>query len=316
MLTDKKISVVLPCHNEEVNILPMYERLLLVLQKITPQFEIIFADNNSTDNSPSILRQLAQKDQRVAVVYFARNFGDADHGYSAGTEIASGDAVVWIDCDFQDPPEMIEQFVAKWLQGYQVVYGIRIKRQANFLMRLGYKFFYRVFNKMSYLDIPKDAGDFCLIDHQVAEVLNSMPERDRFVRGLRAWAGFKQTGIEYVRPERLAGQTSVNIFDYIKVSKRAIMSFSYAPLELISQLGLLVTVLALVAIVVYFVLALIYPDSPKGIPTVIILILFLGGIQLLALSVIGDYLGRIFEEVKQRPKYVIKEILNQPAKKR
>ena len=314
MMTDKKISVVIPCRNEELNILPMYERLTKVFSEITPNYELIYTDNSSTDNSEKIFRDLSSRDDKVKVILFSRNFGTSDHGYSAGTDLASGDAVVWIDGDIQDPPEMIKEFVAKWLAGDDVIYGIRKKRRGSLFLRAGYKIFYRIFKKLSYLEIPQDAGDFCLMDRKVANVINSMPERDRFVRGLRTWVGFKQTGIEYVRSDRNAGKTKVNFWRLIWSAKKGIFSFSYAPLEMISNLAFIVTILAGFGIVFYILLYLFYPVKAQGVATIIVITLFLGSIQLMALSIIGEYLGRIFEEVKQRPKYVIKEILNDPRK--
>lgn len=314
-MINKKISVVVPCRNEEQNILPMYERLTETLQKITSDYEIIYTDNASTDNSEKVFRDLTSKDSRVEVIFFSRNFGTSDHGYTAGTELATGDAVVWIDGDIQDPPEMIKDFVDKWQQGYDVVYGIRKKREGSLLLRAGYKLFYRLLKKMSYLDVPKDAGDFGLMDRKVVNAINLMPERDRFVRGLRAWAGFKQTGIEYVRSERKAGKTKVNFWRLIWAAKKGIFSFSYTPLEIISYLSVVVTFLSILGIICYFLSYFLYPGRPQGITTVLIITLFLGSIQLLALSVIGEYLGRIFEEVKQRPKYLIREILNDQRKK-
>lgn len=310
MLTNKKISIVVPCYNEEKNILPMHEKLTAVLREITENYEIIYTDNKSTDNSEAIFRELAGRDKKVKVIFFSRNFGTPDHGYTAGTELASGEAVVWIDGDIQDPPEIIRQFAEKWLEGFEVVYGVRKKRKGSLPLRISYKLFYRVLKKISYLNIPEDAGDFCIMDRKVVEVLKAMPERDRFVRGLRTWAGFKQTGIEYTREDRKEGVSTVNIWRYVWSAKKGFFSFSYAPLELISYLAFFVTLIAAFGIVFFIVLYFVYPVRARGVATIITLVLFLGSVQLMALSIIGEYLGRIFEEVKQRPKYVIREILN------
>ena len=310
MMTDKKISVVIPCRNEEANILPMYERLVKVFFEITADYEFIYTDNASTDNSEKIFRDLAAKDQRVKVIFFSRNFGTSDHGYTAGTELAAGEAVVWIDGDIQDPPEMIRQFVEKWLAGFDVIYGIRKKRQGSLFLRVSYNLFYRIYKKISYLEVPENAGDFCLMDRKVADIINQMPERDRFVRGLRTWVGFNQTGIEYTRLDRSAGKSKINIWRYIWSAKKGFFSFSYAPLELISYLASFVTLIAALGIIFFIGLYFVYPVRALGVMTIIVLVLFLGSIQLMALSIIGEYLGRIFEEVKQRPKYVIREILN------
>lgn len=311
MLTNKKISVVAGCYNESENILPLYERLVKAFSDITPNFEIIFADNASTDNSEEIFRTLATKDRRVKVILFSRNFGSSQVGLTAGTVEATGDAVVWMDGDQQDPPELIGEFVKKWLDGYQVVYGVRsTRRGGSFLRRTAYKFFYRIFRKFAYINIPVDAGDFGLIDKRVADVLRSMPERDRYLRGLRAWAGFRSIGIPYVRDVRYGGVSSENWMKNVYWARKAIFSFSYKPLEWVLFFAFGVVGVSFLFILwqlfAFFVLDL----TPKGFTTVIILILFLGGVQLLSLAVIGEYVGRIFEEVKQRPIYIIRETLN------
>ena len=308
-LTNKRISVVIPCYNESANIRPMHERLTRVLSQVTPQREIIYVDNNSTDNSEAIYRQLSQEDSTVSAILMARNFGSSDTSYSAGTEHARGDAVIWIDGDIQDPPELITEFIKKWQEGYDVVYGIRSKRKVSALLGWAYKMFYKIFNRYSYISMPLYAGDFCLIDRKVADALNGFPERDRFVRGLRAWVGFRQTGIEYVREERKQGVTTQSLGRYIYAAKKGIVSFSYAPLSLISNIALIAMMLSLIAIVVYPILAVFYP-APPGFLTLLVVMLFLGSVQFFVLAILGEYLGRIFEEVKQRPKYIIREIIN------
>ncbi len=312
-LTNKRISVVIPCYNESANIRPMHERLTRVLSQVTPQREIIYVDNNSTDNSEAIYRQLSQEDSTVSAILMARNFGSSDTSYSAGTEHARGDAVIWIDGDIQDPPELITEFIKKWQEGYDVVYGIRSKRKVSALLGWAYKMFYKIFNRYSYISMPLYAGDFCLIDRKVADALNGFPERDRFVRGLRAWVGFRQTGIEYVREERKQGVTTQSLGRYIYAAKKGIVSFSYAPLSLISNIALIAMMLSLIAIVVYPILAVFYP-APPGFLTLLVVMLFLGSVQFFVLAILGEYLGRIFEEVKQRPKYIIREIINNHRK--
>ena len=312
-LTDKRISVVIPCYNESANIRAMHERLTRALSQVTPQREIIYVDNNSTDNSEAIYRQLSREDSTVSTILMARNFGSSDTSYSAGTEHARGDAVIWIDGDIQDPPELIPEFVKKWQEGYDVVYGIRSKRKVGALLGWAYKMFYNIFNRYSYISMPLYAGDFCLIDRKVADALNSFPERDRFVRGLRAWVGFRQTGIEYVREERKQGVTTQSLGRYIYAAKKGIVSFSYAPLSLISNIALIAMMLSLIAIVVYPILAVFYP-APPGFLTLLVVMLFLGSVQFFVLAILGEYLGRIFEEVKQRPKYIIREIINNHRK--
>ena len=308
-LTDKKISVVIPCYNESENISAMYERLTNMLRQVTPAWEIIYVDNASTDMSEEKYRALCNRDSAVSIILMARNSGNSDTSYSAGTEYASGDAVVWIDGDIQDPPDLILEFVKKWQEGYDVVYGVRSKRKVGLLLGWAYNTFYKLFNRYSYIRMPLYAGDFCLIDRKVVNILNTFPERDRFLRGLRAWAGFRQTGIEYVREERKGGRTTQNFGKYFYAAKKGIISFSYAPLALISNIALIAMVLSLIAIVAFPALAIFFP-APRGFLTIIVVMLCLGSVQFFILAILGEYLGRVFEEVKQRPKYIIREILN------
>ena len=308
-ILQKKISVVAPCYKESANIRALYGRVKAVLEANTADWEIIFVDTASPDNSEEIFRVLAAEDRRVKVIFFSRNFGHSQYGYAAGTDYASGDAVVWIDGDLQDPPELISEFIKKWGEGYDVVYGVRERRKGNALLRGAYKLFYRLFKKMSYLDIPLDAGDFSLIDRKVVDVINAMPERDRYMRGLRTWAGFRSIGISYTRLERGGGVTSNNWRRNIWWAKKAIFSFSYAPLEFIFYLSLGVFLLTVIAIVAYIIAYFINP-GPRGFTTILLAVLFLGSCQLLALSVIAEYTGKIFEETKRRPKYIVREILN------
>lgn len=225
-------------------------------------------------------------------------------------ENSSGDAVIILDGDLQDPPEMIEKFYHNWKKGYDIVYGNRIKREASLLLNYAYKFFYRLFDKLSYIKIPHDAGDFSLMDRKVVNAINALPENDRFIRGLRAWVGFKQIGVEYVRPERMFGKTTNNFFKNINWAKKGIFSFSFLPLEFISYLSYLIILFTFFATVFYFFYYFINPQSPKGITTIIILILFLGGIQLLFLSFISEYISKILQETKKRPKYIIDKKIN------
>ncbi|OGZ08782.1 MAG: hypothetical protein A3D65_03215 [Candidatus Lloydbacteria bacterium RIFCSPHIGHO2_02_FULL_50_13] len=314
-LTNKKISVVVTCYNEAGNIQAMYDRLTAVLSKVTPYFEIIYTDNASTDNSEEIFRKLAAGDPRVKVIFFSRNFGSSQFGLAAGTREAKGDAVVWIDGDQQDQPELILEFAKKWLDGYQVVYGVRIgRRGGSFMRRLAYKAFYRVFRHMAYVEVPVDAGDFCLIDRKVVDVLNAMPERDRYHRGLRAWAGFRSTGVPYVRDDRFAGESSESWTKNIWWAKKAVFSFSYRPLEWLSYIALFVIGLTFLGVLWQLFAFFVLHATPGGFISIILLVFFLGGIQLFSLAVIGEYVGRIFEEVKQRPLYIIKEFLNEEKK--
>lgn len=313
-LTEKKVSVVSICYHDAEAVPIMYQRLTDVLKKITPDYEIIFVNDASPDNAEEVLSELTRKDTLVTVINHSRNFG-SQSAFSSGMAQAMGDAVILIDGDLQDPPEMIEDFVKKWLEGHEVVYGIRKKREGHLLLRMCYKIFYRIFAKMSYIKIPFDAGDFCLMDRKVVNILNNMPEKDRFIRGLRAWTGFRQTGIEYVRPERMFGTTTYSLAKNIEWAKKGIFSFSYLPLSMISYAALFVIFLSVVGAIVVIIGHFLDPAIPRGIAFIIVTILFLGGIQLLFIGVLSEYVGRIFEEVKARPKYIIKNILNDHKRK-
>ncbi len=308
-LTDKKISVVIPCYNEADNIPAMYKRLTDVFARITPHYELIFVDNDSRDRSAELYQSLCKEDGRVSVIIMSRNFGSSDTSYSAGTEYASGDAVVWIDGDIQDPPELIPQFVQKWLEGYDIVYGIRSKRKIGVFLGFAYKIFYHLFRRYSYIEMPMHAGDFCIVDRKVADALNTLPERDRFMRGLRAWVGFKHTGVEYTRLERAAGHSSTNLGLYIRVAKKGLISFSYAPLTFISNIAFVAMMVTMIAILAFPFFAIFYP-APRGFLTLIVVILFIGSVQFCILAILGEYMAKIFEEVKARPKYIIRTIIN------
>lgn len=308
----KKISAIIACYKDAQSVPFMYARLNKVFLKIKVDYEIIFVNDGSPDDTEQVLTKLVNKDDHVVVINHSRNF-NSQMAFTSGMEIASGDAVILLDGDLQDPPELIEQFYKKWIEGYDVVYGIRIKREATTTLQICYKLFYRVFQKLSYIKIPVDAGDFSLIDRKVFEVLNTMPERDRFLRGLRAWVGFQQTGIPYTRPERMFGKTTNNWHRNFGWARKGIFSFSYAPLELITYLALIVVFFSFVGILIEIILRMIIPNSPQGISLIVVLILFLGGIQLLCLSILGEYIGKIFEEVKSRPKFIVKSILNKPT---
>jgi len=309
----RKLSIIIACYKDGPAIPIMYERLKNALEPLPIAFEIIFVNDASPDDAEDVLRELTARDPRVVAINHSRNFG-SQAAFTSGMRIATGDAVVLMDGDMQDPPELIPQFVEKWREGYEVVYGERVKRDATWFLQISYKAFYRVFRALSYVRIPKDAGDFSLIDRKVVDVINAMPERDRFVRGLRAWAGFKQVGVPYVRPERMFGVTTNNLLKNIAWARKGIFSFSFAPLEWISYLAGTVTFVSLCAIVFYLVAYALNPSkSPTGFMTLLMVSLFLGSVQLLCLSIIGEYVGRVFEEVKQRPHFVVKSVFNEPS---
>jgi dolichol-phosphate mannosyltransferase len=290
----------------------MYERLVHAFKEVSADYEIIFVNDGSPDNAREVLAELAERDPGVVVINHARAFG-SQSAFTSGMRIATGDAVILLDGDLQDPPEMIPRFVAHWREGYDVVYGERVKREASFFMRHAYRGFYRVFKRLAYVSIPLDAGDFSLIDRRVVDAINAMPETHRFVRGLRAWVGYKQLGVPYVRPERMFGRTTNSLRKNLGWARRAIVSFSYAPLDAITVIALSVVGIATIGLIVELGLRILAPDSaPKGFTTIISVILFIGGIQLLCLAVIGTYLAHMYEEVKGRPPFVVESVLNAP----
>lgn len=313
MLTHKLISAVVVCYGDEGNVRALYERLAKALSGITDHWEVIYVNDASPDNAEAILQELAAKDPHLTLINQSRNFG-AQAAFTAGMIQALGDAVVLMDGDLQDPPELIEQFVQKWLAGYQVVYGVRRKREQSMgkVKEWMYHQFYVWFDKTSYVRMPQDAGEFSLMDRVVVDHMNAMPERDRFLRGLRAWVGYKSCGIPYVRPERYDGRRSVStkgLISAFRWARKAIFSFSYKPLEWVTHVAIGAMFLAIVGIIVYAVLSF-FSDAPRGLSTVYILILFFAAIQLITLAIMGEYIGRIFEEVKGRPRYIIRDIVN------
>ena len=307
-----KLSAIIAVYLDALAVPHMYRRLVEVFRKLNVGYEIIFVNDCSPDNAREVLAELAKQDYQVVVINHTRNFG-SQSAFTSGMKIATGDAVILLDGDLQDPPEVIEAFYPKWLEGYQIVYGDRIRREANPAMQFFYKAFYRIFSRMAYVRIPLDAGDFSLLDRRVVDALNSLPENNRFMRGLRAWVGYRQIGVPYVRPERMFGRTTNSFIKNLAWARKAILSFSYVPLEMITWLAFGMVLLSVIGIVVQFTLRLIFPTmAPSGFTTLIILILLMGGIQLLCLSIIGAYLAHIYDEVKRRPPFLVESILNDP----
>jgi len=303
-----KITAIVACYKDAQAIPVMYDRLVKMFNETKIRYEIIFVNDCSPDDSEAVIAEIAAKDNNVIGITHSRNFG-SQSAFLSGMEISTGDAVVLMDGDLQDPPEIIPAFYEKWMEGYDVVYGKRVKREMSFFMNLVYKGFYRIFSSISYIKIPVDAGDFSIIDKKVVRELIALPETEVFLRGLRAWVGFKQTGVDYVRPERMFGKSTNNWRKNIGWAKKAIFSFSFVPLELLSYLGFILTGVSFLAIVAQIIAKVLYPDVPHGTTTVIVLILFFGGVQLLAVSILGEYLSKIFEETKSRPKFIRRSVI-------
>lgn len=307
-----KLSAVIACYRDAQAVPIMYERLVKTFGEIGCDYEIIFVNDGSPDNAREVLAELAAHDPNLVVINHARAFG-SQSAFTSGMRISTGDAVILMDGDLQDPPELIPEFVARWREGYDVVYGERVGRVASRLMRFAYKGFYRVFKSLAYVDVPLNAGDFSLIDRRVVDTLNSLPEKHRFVRGLRAWVGYKQLGVPYLRPERMFGRSTNSLRKNLGWARRAIVAFSYVPLDIITGLALIVVGISLFGMFLEVIVRIIDPHSaPKGFATVIAIILFIGGIQLLCLSIIGSYLAHMYEEVKGRPSSVVESVINPP----
>jgi len=309
-----RISAIIACYRDAQAVPHMHRRLTEVFAKLGVEGEIIFVNDRSPDDAATVLAKLAQTDPHVTIINHSRNFG-SQSAFTSGMRLATGDAVVLLDGDLQDPPELIEEFYREWRQGAQVVYGVRVKRDATRFLQVAYKAFYRVFRAASYVPLPLDAGDFSLLDRKVVDALNALPENNRFLRGLRAWVGFTQVGVPYRRPERMFGQTTNSLIKNLGWARKAILSFSYAPLDLITVLALGTVLLSLIATFGAVLIRLLRPElAPTGFTTVIVLVLFLGGIQLLCLAIIGSYLAHIYDEVKRRPPFIVESVINAPKR--
>ena len=302
------VSVVIPVYNEEETLETLAARLTESLDALGEPWEVIFVNDGSADRSGELLRRFHERDPRLKSISLSRNFGH-QVAISCGLDYASGDGVIVMDGDLQDPPEVLPGMVARWREGWDVVYAVRQHRKENFVMRTAYKTFYWVLHKVSYLDIPLDSGDFSLIDRRVVDLLKAMPERNRFVRGLRTWVGLRQTGYEYARAARYAGESKYSLPKLLRLAYDGLVSYSYVPLRMVSNIGFLVSLSALGYMTYLLAARMLGDQTIQGWTSTVVIVLFLGGIQLLALGIIGEYIGRIFDEVKQRPQYVVAETL-------
>ena len=305
------ISVVVPMYYEEGVAQECYRRLKKVMDDYNETYEFIFVNDGSTDKTMEILTHIAKEDSQVKVLNLSRNFGH-QNAVTAGLDYATGDAIVIIDADLQDPPELIPDLIAKWRAGDEVVYAKRKQRTGEtFFKLITAKYFYRFLNQMTEIEIPKDTGDFRLIDRKVAEVFKKMPERNRFIRGMITWVGFKQSFVEYNRDERFAGETKYPLKKMIKFALDGIFSFSSRPLKIINSIGLFAILIA-IGISIYSVAARLlgFGNVQLGWASMMVAIAFFGGMQLVALGTIGAYIARIYDESKNRPIYIVTETLN------
>jgi dolichol-phosphate mannosyltransferase len=308
-----KISVIIPCFNEEAVLPRLFDRLGAVAATWNADCEILCVDDGSRDRTWEILKAQHARDARWRGLSFARNFGHQT-AVSAGLHYATGDAVVVIDADLQDPPEEIARLLAKWREGFDVVYAVRQKRKEGWLKRIAYWAFYRLMARLVAFDIPLDSGDFCLMSRRVVETINAMPERNRFVRGLRAWSGFRQIGLPYERAARAAGEPTYHLRTLFKLAADGLFSFSALPLRLATHLGLWVSAFAFFGVIFTLAQKIFATQFAKiglapsaGFPTIVISVLFLGGVQLICLGILGEYIGRIYEEVKGRPLWILRD---------
>lgn len=304
-----RYSFVLPIYNEEANIAELYRRLIHVIDDLNGEAEIVFVDDGSRDRSLSMIRDLHDRDPRICYLSFARNFGH-QIAVTAGLNFARGDAVIVMDADLQDPPELVLEMADRWQRGYYVVYAQRTqRRKENGLKRLMAYGFYRVLRHLADVDIPTDTGDFCLMDRRVVDLLNAMPERNRYIRGLRAWVGFRQTAIPFDRDPRFAGEVKYTFQKSLGLAINGLVSFSRIPLRLSTYLGLAAAAVALFMAILVIYWRLFAPSSPlTGFATIAVVVFFLGAVQLISIGILGEYIGRIYEEIKGRPLYTLSEV--------
>ena len=303
-----RISIVIPIYNEEKNLPLLYERILKTFSATEYSIEIIFVYDCGQDNSLAIIKDLSQRDSRVKFIEFSRNFGH-QIAISAGIEHAKGDAIIIMDGDLQDPPELLPSLIKKYKEGYEVVYAKRKKRDGvGFFKKLAYKMFYRILKTLSPIDIPLDTGDFRIIDRKMADVLNQMPEQEKFVRGQIAWAGFKQTSIEYDRDKRHSGEPGYTFSKLLKLAMDGIFSFSNMPLRIATVVGLFVSFISFLFIIWVVVQRFLHPNYDiQGWYSLMVSVLFLGGVQLISIGLIGEYISRMNSNMKNRPLYIVKD---------
>ena len=301
-----ELSVVVPLFNEGSNVGALHDRLAATLEPLGLGYELVFVDDGSRDATPRLLDRLQGIDPNVVVVRLSRNFGH-QAAVSAGLDLARGRGVVVMDGDLQDPPEVLPQFVDRWRRGSDVVYAVRRRRKEGAAKRLAYFAFYRIWNAASDLDIPLDSGDFCLMDRKVVDALKALPERMRFVRGLRTFVGFRQSGVEYDRAGRASGRPKYTLRALVGLAVDGLVSFSSHPLRLVTYLGIGTAALAVAMMAWVFFDAFTHRTAPRGWASVIVTVLFLGSIQMIGLGIVGEYLRLIFLEAKGRPSYIVDE---------
>ncbi|MEY2335293.1 glycosyltransferase family 2 protein [Acidithiobacillus ferrianus] len=302
------VSIIIPCHNEAGNLATLYARVRAVMDPSGEPWEMICVNDGSSDDTLLQLIALHRQDPRIRVIDLSRNFGK-EAALTAGLDAARGEAAIPLDADLQDPPELIPDLLAHWREGFDVVNAVRLSRDGeSWIKRASAHLFYRIINRLSDVEIPPDTGDFRLLSRPVLDTLRTLPERRRFMKGLFAWVGFRSTNIYYHRAPRHTGKTTWNYWRLWNFAVEGITSFSQVPLQLAAYLGVLVSLLAFLYAIWLVARTLVYGNPVKGYPSIMVTLLFLGGVQLMALGVIGEYLGRIYEESKQRPVYLIRQV--------
>lgn len=301
-----EVGIVVPCYNEEAVAPLLVERLAALVQAWPCPVRVLFVDDGSRDRTYEMLAAACEQNPAMACLRLSRNFGHQT-AVSAGLARVRGDVVAVIDADLQDPPEFILEMLAKWREGYDVVYGIRTNRKEGPFLRMAYALFYRILKKIANVDIPLDAGDFSLMDRGVVDQINAMPEHNRFIRGLRGWVGFRQIGLPYNRQARQAGAPKYNLYRLMNLAMNGIVSFSSVPLKIASWCGAVSSFLGFVLMLWVVVNGLVYGRTPPGWASLAVIVLMFGGIQLIVLGIIGEYVSRIFDEVKRRPHFIVRD---------
>ncbi len=311
----KKITILIPCYNEEASLPLLFEKLAELGTDKRYEWEFLFVNDGSRDNTLAVLKDLAEKDERVRYISLSRNFGK-ENAMLAGFDYASGDCMVIMDADLQHPPQTIPEMITFWEEGYEDVYARRKNRETDGWLRRKFSYlYYRMLQKATSVDILQNVGDFRLLDRKCIDALKQLRETERYTKGLYCWIGFKKKEIDFEVAERVAGKSSFNYKNLLKLALQGFTSFSTAPLKFATYLGLIVSAVSFILMLVHLIKALIYGDPVAGFPTLITVILLLGGIQLLCLGIMGEYLGRVFNETKHRPVYLISETNIQPGQK-
>jgi dolichol-phosphate mannosyltransferase len=311
-----ELSIVVAAYNEEATLAELHRKLSEILPLVDGETEVILVNDGSRDRTGALIGRICSEDHRFRGIHFSRNFGH-QAAVAAGLRFARGRAVVVMDADLQDPPDLVPRMLDQWRQGFEVVYARRAKRQReSWLKRLLAFGYYRVLQRVAQHEVPPDTGDFCLMDRRIVDLLNSLPERNRYIRGLRAWLGFRQTSVEFDRPGRFAGEAKYTFGRSLALAVNGIISLSKAPLRVATWLGLIVSGASFLLAVLYVIRKLTVGFEVRGWASTVVIILFLGGVQLLTIGIIGEYISRIYDEVKQRPLYVVRDFDNldtQPA---